>query len=161
MKPTAYQGGKENCVQVAGKNVQLSRKVGREIAVFIRGKTVNRAISDLNQVVAGVMPIPYTRHKWSVPHRHGPLAEGRYPWKASKEIIKLLESLKSNAENKALDADSLVVVHAACHQIPTAWHYGRQRRRHRKLAHFEVVGAEAEQKEKKYGKKEAKEEKKK
>lgn len=157
MKPTAYQGKEKNFVQVAATNLPISRKTGRELAVFIKGKTVDRAISDLKEVVKLIKPVPYKRYRHDVPHQHGPLSVGRYPQKAARVIIGLLESLKSNAENKAMDADSLVVEYAACQHAPRAWHYGRQRRRQRKLAHFELIGKEVEEKEKKYGKKEKKE----
>jgi len=157
MKPTAYKGEEKNFAQVVGTNLPISRKTGREVAVFIKGKMVDRAISDLKEVVKLVKPVPFKRYRHDVPHQHGSLSVGRYPQKTAKIIIKLLESLKANAENKALDADNLMIVYAACQHAPKAWHYGRQRRRQRKLAHFELIGAETEAKEKKYGKKEKKE----
>ena len=152
MRNISYKGKMEDAVQVAGRNLPISRKIAREIAVFIKGKTVARAIRDLNQVAAGKLAVPYVRFNRDTPHRPGHIMSGRFPVKASLEIVKLLESLKANAENKALDGDAIKIVHASCQHGTRAWHYGRRRRRRRKLAHFELVGVEAEEKEKKYKK---------
>jgi len=142
----------EDAIQVAGRNLPISRKIGREIAVFIKGKTADRVISDLAKVSAGEIAIPYKRFNHDTPHRRGHMMSGRFPVKASLEVIKLIESLKANAEQKALDADAVKIIHASCQHGTLAWHYGRKRRRRRKLAHFELVGVEVEEaEEKKYG----------
>ena len=161
MRKISYAGEIEDAVQVAGRNLPISRKIGRELAVFIKGKTVDRAIAELKQVAAGEIAVPYKRFNHDTPHRKGNMMSGRFPIKASLEIIKLIESLKANAEQKALDSDAIKIIHASCQHGTLAWHYGRKRRRRRKLAHFELVGVEVEeQEEKKYGgKKKAKAEK--
>jgi len=158
MRKISYAGSMEDAVQVAGRNLPISRKLGREIAIFIKGKMADRAIGELNRVAKGELAIPYVRFNKDTPHRKGDMMSGRFPKKSSLEIIKLIESLKANAENKALDSDSIKIIHASCQHSAKAWHYGRHRGRKRKLAHFELVGVEAEEKEKRYGKK--KEEKK-
>lgn len=59
--------------------------------------------------------IAYRRYHKEVPHRS--LDEGwyagRYPVKAAKSFLFLLEELEANAEYKGLDVDRLRIVHAA------------------------------------------------
>ena len=153
MRKISYAGNMEDAVQVAGRNLPISRKLGREIAIFIKGKMADRAIDELNRVAKGELAIPYVRFNRDTPHRKGNMMSGRFPKKSSLEIIKLIESLKANAENKALDSDAIKIIHASCQHGTKAWHYGRHRGRKRKLAPFELVGVEAEEKEKRYGKK--------
>ncbi len=147
MKPMSYQGDEKDIAVINGKNIEISRKVGREVAVFIKGKTVEKAISDLEKVIKKELVIPYKKYKLSVPHRRGDkVATGRYPANASMLIINLLNGLRTNAEAKGLNTSALTIVHAACQHGPIAWRYGRQRRRRRKLAHFEIVAKETEKK---------------
>jgi len=154
MRKISYSGKVEGSAQVVGRNLPISRKIGREIAVFIKGKTATRAIDELKRVADGDLAISYKRFNQDTPHRKGHIMSGRFPKKASLEIAKLIESLKANAEQKALDVDAIKIVHASCQHGTLAWHYGRKRRRRRKLAHFELVGIEVEEEEeKKYGKK--------
>ena len=41
---------------------------------------------------------------------------GRYPVKPSEQILDVLQSAQSNAENKGLDVDRLRIIHAAAYQ---------------------------------------------
>ncbi len=148
MRNISCQKNHENSVQVVGLNIPISRKIGREIAVFIKGKYVDRAITELEQAAEGKLAIPYKRHNTEIPHRKGKgIMSGRFPINTSVQIVKLLKNLKANAENKALSEDDIFIVHAACQHSSIAWHYGRHRRRKRKLAHFELVGIEKEREE--------------
>ena len=148
MRKVSYKGDMKNTAQVVGRNIPISRKIGREIAVFICGKYVDRAIVELQSAAEGKLAIPYKRYNCDTPHRRGKIMSGRFPKSASSYIVNLLKSLKANAENKALSEDDILIVHAACQHAGIAWHYGRQRRRRRKLAHFELVGVEKEKDEK-------------
>lgn len=151
MRKISYNGDLKNAVQVVGRNVPISRKIGREIAVFIKGKYVDRAIAELERVAKGELAVPYKRHNRDTPHRKGSMMSGRFPLAASLQVIKLLKSLKANAENKALSEEDIFIVHAACQHAGIAWHYGRLRGRKRKLAHFELVGVEKEREDKEAG----------
>ena len=57
-------------------------------------------------------------------------------------VILLLSNLKSQAEGKGLNIPELMIIHAATHKGTRAWHYGRLRRRMRKITHVEFVAAE-------------------
>jgi len=74
--------------------------------------------------------IAFRRYHKEVPHHS--LDEGwyagRYPVKAAKQILFLLEELESNAEYKGLDVDRLRIVHAASQR-------GMKSQRHISRAH--------------------------
>ena len=135
--------GKEPVAKVLARNIAISRKISREIAAFIKGKNVDRAINELNLVAEGKLAVPYKRYNKDVPHRKG-MAAGRFPRKASLEIVKILNSLRSNAETLGLNTDHLEIVHASAQHGSLTWHYGRHRRRRRKMCHFELIGMEKE-----------------
>ena len=61
--------------------------------------------------------VPYTRYKKKLGHRRGLVRTfaGRYPIKASEQILRVLEAAESNAENKGLDVDRLRIIHAAAY----------------------------------------------
>jgi large subunit ribosomal protein L22 len=93
--------------------------------------------------------IPYRRYKKEVPHRS--LDEGwyagRYPVKAAKMFLFLLEELESNAEYKGLDVDRLRIVHAASQrgmktQRVISRSYGRATAYRNTLVHVELMGYE-------------------
>ena len=131
-------------VRILGKFLPISLKTTTEVARFIKGYNVNKAITLLKEVAAAKRPIPFLKYKKDVPHRKGQgMSVGRFPKKVSEELIKLLELLKANAKDKGLDAEKLIIIHAATQSGPKMWHYGRLRRRRRKVSHFELVAQES------------------
>lgn len=78
---------------VNGKDMSISKKHAIAICNFIRGKNIDKAISELEQVIRLKKPIPM---KGEIPHKKG-IMSGRYPINASNAFIRLLKSLKSNA----------------------------------------------------------------
>ncbi|MBT3463440.1 hypothetical protein HN451_00510, partial [archaeon] len=65
-------------------------------------------------------------------------------------ILKIIKSAESNALNKGLNTNDLVITHICAHKASTPYHSGRQRRRKMKRSHIEVVVKEqkVEKKEK-------------
>jgi large subunit ribosomal protein L22 len=55
-----------------------------------------------------------------VGHRKGGIGPGRYPVKASRSIIKLIESAMENArfQYEDIDAEEMVITHIAAHRGP-------------------------------------------
>jgi len=146
MKSMSYSKKESNIAIVNGKNLPISRKVAREIGVFIKGKTIEAAISDLEKVIDGKLAVPYKRFNKDASHRRGNMMSGRFPKRTSEEIIKLLNSLRTNAENKGLNTAGMRIIHAASQHASIAWRWGRQRRRRRKISHFELIAIETEKK---------------
>ncbi len=128
--------------RVIGSNMPVSSKHCREIAIFIKGKEVGRAISLLEDVIAQNVAVPFKRFNRDVGHRPGHVGPGRYPAKASKMVIMLLKSLIANAQNKGLDVNSLYITSAVSNIASRPARYGRQRRRVTKRSHFEIVASE-------------------
>lgn len=82
-------------------SLPLSTKQSVAICKFIKGKKIERAISDLEQVFVAKKVIPM---RGEIPHRKGKgIMSGRYPKKASEQFIKLLKNLSANASVNELN----------------------------------------------------------
>ncbi len=153
----AFQGfEKDHMARVIGKDLSISTKVAIEISSYLRNKKLSRAKDALTNVLKFKEAIPYNRFTDGVGHRPGKLAGGRYPQKASKAILDLLESVEANAQVKGLNTSNLVIIHICAHRAHQPMHQGRQRRRSFKRSHVEVIVKEGEKKENKQAKKQDK-----
>lgn len=81
-------------------SLPISTKYSVAICRFIRGKKIENAIADLEQVILHKKAIPM---KGEIPHRKGRIMSGRYPKKAVEYFIKLLKSLLANSNANGLD----------------------------------------------------------
>ena len=124
--------------RVVGKSLPISTKFSIEICNFIRGKTTSEAIKRLNEVIDGKKAIPFRIFNKDLSHKRK-IGPGRYPKKASIEIVKLLESAEANAQFKGLNTSELYISHINAHLASRPWRYGRQRRRKAKRTHIEIV----------------------
>ena len=143
----------EHQAKVVGKDLPISVKHSIEICNFIRGKNLHNAVEYLKKVVELKAAIPYTRMNRGVGHRPGNMGPGRYPEKASRHIIQLLNSLEANAQNKGLDVNNLIIKEIIPNKAAEPWHPGRHRRIKMKRTHIEIIAEEAEKKTKKEEKK--------
>ncbi|MDP2906521.1 MAG: 50S ribosomal protein L22 [Nanoarchaeota archaeon] len=146
---------KENSAMVNGKDMPISTKQSIEICNFIRGKNLLLSKAFLEKVLQKKKAVPFRRFNRDMGHKPGSIGPGRYPQKASKLILQLLESLEVNAQNKGLDTATLYLKTVVPNKGANVWHYGRQRRRRMKLTHIFMLAEE------KAGKKEEKKESKK
>ena len=106
----------ENIARAKANELNMSPKHSIEIATFIRNQRVNDAIAYLNEVVKLRKAVPFRRFNRNVAHKRGLPGNwdaGRYPVKASKEYIRLLESVKKNAEYIGLDSENLEIIHSS------------------------------------------------
>ena len=91
-----------------GVSVPASMKQCAYICSFIKNKHIDKAISDLEEVIKMKKIVPF---KGEIPHRHGKrMMSGRYPIKASKIFIKLLKGLKGNVIVNGLDMEKTRIV---------------------------------------------------
>jgi large subunit ribosomal protein L22 len=105
--------------KVKANELNMSPKHSIEIAGFIRHKRVNDVIAYLNDVVRLKKAVPFRYFNRNVAHKRGLPGNwdaGRYPVKASKEYIRILESVKKNAEYLGLDAENLEIIHASANR---------------------------------------------
>ena len=135
-------------VRASMREKQISHKHAREIAVQIKGLSIEKARDYLQDVVHKQRAVPFRRYKTQVGHRSDPgVMSGRYPEKSATEFIKLLDNLESNAEYKGMDLDRLKIVNATVHKgvlikrfIPRAM--GRATPKNNVLTHVELVAQE-------------------
>jgi len=136
----------EKTAKASGRELKVSHKAAREICKAIKGMMLTNAKQYLRDVAAKKKAVPYMRYNKKLPHRHGLVNAfcGRYPIKASTQILHVLESAQSNAENKGLDVDRLRIIHAAASQgikqkryTPRA--HGRASPKYDTSTHVEIV----------------------
>jgi large subunit ribosomal protein L22 len=110
---------------------------------------VDRAKTYLEEVIDMKRIVPFKRYRRKVGHRSDLKGwdAGRYPVKAAEKILRLLESLEKNAENKGLEVDRLLLTHAAAQRgrklkriFPRA--YGSSSSKEDILTHVELVAEE-------------------
>jgi len=126
----------------------ISHKHAREVAVAIKGMSIEKARDFLQAVINKDRAVSFGRFKNQVGHRSDPgMMSGRYPQKTAKEFIKVLDNLESNAEYKGMDLDRLKIINATVHKgvtikrfIPRAM--GRATPKNDVLTHVELVAQE-------------------
>ncbi|NOZ76576.1 MAG: 50S ribosomal protein L22 [Euryarchaeota archaeon] len=111
----SYTPKRKRFSKALGREVRVSPKFSSEICREIRGKKLDAARAFLEDVMAMRRPVPLRRFNKGVAHRRGLVKAfaGRYPVKAARNILKVLESAVANAEYKGLDTDKLYISHAA------------------------------------------------
>jgi len=136
----------DKTAKASGRELEVSPKAAREVCNVIKGMRLSEAKEFLEAVIEKKKPVPYFRYKKEVPHRHGleGWCAGKYPVKAAKEILRVLEGVEANAELKDLDLEKLRVIHAAAQRarkikkfIPRA--FGRSSPNFENLTHVEIV----------------------
>ena len=135
-------------VRAALREKTISHKHAREIAVAIKGLSIESARDYLQSVINLERAIPFRRYNNEVGHKSdtGVMA-GRYPKKAATEFVRLLDNLESNAEYRGMDLDRIMIINATVHIgrkierfIPRA--QGRATPKIDILTHVELVAQE-------------------
>lgn len=135
-------------VRASIREKQISHKHAREIAVKLKGLSIDKARDYLQSVIRLQRAVPFKRYKNQVGHKSDPgVMSGRYPRKSAIEFIKLLDNLEANAEYKGMDLDRLKIINATVHKgvlikrfIPRAM--GRATPKNNVLTHVEMVAQE-------------------
>ena len=137
-------------VRSALREKDISHKHAREVALAIRGMSIEKAREFLENVIAKQIAVPYRRYNNEVAHRSNirdGFFSGRFPKKTAREFLKLLDNLESNGEYKGMDLDRLKIVSAVTHKgtklerfTPRAM--GRSSPKIDTLVHVELVAQE-------------------
>jgi len=144
----------EKTVKASGREVRVSHKSARETCKTIKGMILTQAKQYLKNVMAKKQAVPFRRFKKKAGHRHGlrKAYAGRYPVKAAKHILKVLEGAEANAEYKGLDTERLRIIHSVAYPgmkmkrfTPRA--QGRATPKNETLCHIEIVLEEQPEKE--------------
>jgi large subunit ribosomal protein L22 len=139
----------ERMVKASLREASISHKHAVELAREIRGRMLEDARRFLEDVVAMRRPVAFKRYNKKVGHRRGLRGwfSGRYPVKAARFFLKLLDNLENNADFKGLDTSRLKIVHCEALKgrkrekyIPRA--FGRSSPYFDILTHVEVVAME-------------------
>jgi len=85
--------------KAAGRDLRISPKHAREICCAIKGMMLKDAKEYLKQVIEKKRSVPFRRHKRKVAHRSDLVGfyAGRYPVKAARHILGILEQLEANS----------------------------------------------------------------
>ncbi len=130
-------------------DVPVHPKIMREVAEAIKGMRLQDAKNFLKRVMKKEEAIPFRHAHGKQAHRRG-LADkwgwpiGRYPVKAAKYMLKLLDNVENNAANKQLDIERLKIMYVAAHKgitlkrwMPRA--FGRATPKFRVHSHVEIM----------------------
>lgn len=130
----------------SAREVDISPKAAREICNFIKDKFLDQAKAYLEEVIVKKKAIPYKRHNKHVAHRKDLTGwpAGRYPVKAAKKVLEVLENAENNAEFKGLDVDRMKIVHAAAQKGMTVKRFftraqGSSSPKYNYLSHIEIA----------------------
>ena len=126
---------KKQEVEVNARSVRISTKYSVAICKFLRGKRIEDAIKDLEDVMQFKKAVPM---KGEIPHRRGKIMSGRFPKRAAKEFIVLLKSLSGNANNHEMNDP--VIFEAMSNKASRP--YGRFGRWQRKRTHITIKARE-------------------
>ena len=133
------------------READISHKHAREICKLIKGMTLEEAKNYLEDVIKLKRSVPFKRFNKKVPHRSDLVGwhAGRYPVKAAKKILEGLNNLENNAENKDLELDRCIIIHAAAYPgrkikrfFPRA--FGNSSPKYNTLTHVELAVEEIE-----------------
>lgn len=128
---------KPHQAKAIGNNLRVSWKDVTEIGRFVKGDSIEKAENKLERVIEKDLPVPFTKFS-GASHRSGQ-GEGRYPVNAAEEVLKVLRSAASNAENEGLNTDKLEIQEFITNQGQRF----RTTRGHRiKSAHVKIVVGE-------------------
>jgi len=141
---------KSRHVRAALRDKSISHKHSREIALAVKGKSIEKAREFLENVLTKKIAVPYRRYNNEVAHRSNirdGFSSGRFPRKATDEFLKLLDNLESNAEYKGMDLDRLKIISVTVHKgtklkrfTPRAM--GRASPKYDTLVHVEMIAME-------------------
>jgi large subunit ribosomal protein L22 len=108
--------------KVYGRALPISLKKSKGIGKFIKHKTMDRAIEDLELVLKKKIAIPLVGE---IPHKKGKrMMSGSYPVNASKHFIKLLKSLNGNSVMNGLEIEKTRIREVICNKAPDQMHRG-------------------------------------
>ncbi|MFH1054394.1 MAG: 50S ribosomal protein L22 [Candidatus Woesearchaeota archaeon] len=141
MATPTKEGKNENISRAIGRDLGISTKQSIEICKFISKKKVDEARSMLQKVIEKKMAVPYTRFNGDIGHKRK-IGPGRYPQKASKAILKMLNDIDANAQFKGLNTSQLVITQIKADRGASQWRFGRKRRIKAKSTMITIIAEE-------------------
>ncbi|KAB3547958.1 MAG: 50S ribosomal protein L22 [ANME-2 cluster archaeon] len=106
----------ETSSRAMGYELHISPKHSREICAAIKNMRTPVAKQYLADVAVLKRAVPFKRYNDGVGHRRGKMAAGRYPVRASTELLKVLVNAENSAMDKGLEPGRMKISHAATKQ---------------------------------------------
>ena len=131
---------KKEEAKVNEKSIPISTKHSIAICRFIKGKSIEKAIVDLEQVILKKKPVPM---KGEIPHKKG-IMSGRFPEKASMQFVKILKRLSANSNVNGINNPVIVSAVSNFAQRP----YGRFGSTQKKRTHIQIIAKQMKEKKK-------------
>ncbi len=125
--------------RAVGLNLPISFKHAVEVCNMVRGLPVEKAKEMLEAVINEKLFVPFRRYNSDLGHKKGHVGAGKHPIKACTHILSIIKSAESNASDKGLLSEGLVITSIVSHKASSPPSYGRQRGRKSKRTHIEVV----------------------
>ncbi len=121
-------------------NLSVSPRHCVELSNCLRYKSTQAAKQILDGVIQLRRPIAFLRFNQDTGHKAG-MAAGRYPQKAAREFLRLIEQVEANAQVKGLDVSRLKIIKLVSNKasIPLT---GKRIRHRTKRSHLEIAVAE-------------------
>ena len=118
------------------KSLPISTKFSVGICNFIRGKKIEKALADLEDVLTQKRAVPM---KGEYAHKKGKrMSSGKYPKNATEHFIKIVKSLKANSNYNGIEEP--IIVEAVANKASQP--YGRFGRIRRKRTHVTLKARE-------------------
>lgn len=125
-----------------GHDMDASYKDLVAVCANIKGKKVAQAAVFLDEAAVGKRAVRYHKHNKKMAHRSQLGGrKGRFPMKAVKLVRAVFKNAVANAEFRGLDAEKLMVAHAAANKqanYPRMKWQGRARRSDYETARVEI-----------------------
>eukprot|EP00461_Guttulinopsis_vulgaris_P001238 UN01238 len=107
--------GDQKIAKAGGANVRVSFKNTRETAAVLKDMQLSKAKQYLKNVLARKDCVPFARYRYGVGRcaqakKYGQ-ALGRWPEKAVKILLALVENAESNAVQQNMNTEKLVISH--------------------------------------------------
>ena len=132
---------KKDLAVANGYGLHMSKRQGMYICAFIKGKSIDQALADLEQVKLFKKAIPF---KGEIPHRKGEgMMSGRYPISAIGLFIPMLKTLKGNITANGMDLIKSRITIASANLAPRPRRRGGEKG---KRAHVLLEAREIENK---------------
>jgi len=141
----------KKAAKVMAKNQNVSLKYSTEMIREIKGKRVGKVEKFLENIILKKDFLPLRKYVKKIGHRKGKARSftkiGRYPKKLAENFLKILVSLKANADYAGLDSENLLIIHGFASQGFSRATYQSQgrisgKKRKRKSTHIEIVAVE-------------------
>lgn len=126
-----------------GSSLPMSLRYSINICDSVRGRSVAFARQRLEDAISMRRPIKFTTSLNGLGHKPGSMGPGRYAVKCCSNILSVINSAVSNAEQKGLNVKRLVIKSMVPSKGPTIMRNGRHGGQAKKTHLLVVVGESA------------------